>query len=241
VQEGGVRHAAALAAGLTALEEARDFAAVNNRPSDAIDVGSIAANHRTSLLKNAAGQPISPIIAQQQYFAFAEQQFAIACGGISAGSQVLYRLGRLQTALSTHDADPLALHGPQAIVFHQAALATDGGNWLAANELGVLYARYGQLAQARQLLLYSLRVHPHTQGWQNLATVHRRLGETDLARLADHEQQLLAQKSAPTTDNSGDTVRWVDPKTFASTGGHDAQAPPTRYAATGSSNSVPRR
>ena len=37
-------------------------------------------------------------------------------------------------------------------VFHQAALATDGGNWLAANELGVLFARYGQLAQARQIL-----------------------------------------------------------------------------------------
>ena len=47
----------------------------------------------------------------------------------------------LQTAMATHDADSVALHAPQSIVFHQAALATDGGNWLAANELGVLYAR----------------------------------------------------------------------------------------------------
>jgi tetratricopeptide (TPR) repeat protein len=240
VQEGGARHAAALAGGLTALEESRDFAANNNRPSDAVDIASIAANHRTPVLKVGAPVSMSPIVAQQRYFAFAQEQLMIAAGGAPASSQVLYRLGRLQTALSAHDADPLASHGPQAIVYHQAALASDAGNWLAANELGVLYARYGQLPQARQLLLYSLRLHPHVQGWQNLAVVHRQLGENDLAKLADNERQLLSQKSEASPDATNDMVRWVDPKTFAAAGGHDAQAPETRSAASGSS-STPRR
>jgi len=126
-------------------------------------------------------------------------------------------------------------------VYHQAALASDAGNWLAANELGVLYARYGQLPQARQLLLYSLRLRPHVQGWQNLAVVHRQLGEADLAKLADNERQLLAQKSGESADAAGDMVRWVDPKTFAAAGGHDAQAPETRSAASGSMPTVSRR
>jgi tetratricopeptide (TPR) repeat protein len=240
VQEGGTRHALALAAGLTALEESRDFAANNNRPSDAVDIASIAANHRTPVLKVGAQVSVSPIVAQQRYFAFAQEQLLIAAGGMTASSQVLYRLGRLQTALSAHDADPLAAHGPQAIVYHQAALASDAGNWLAANELGVLYARYGQLPQARQLLLHSLRLHPHVQGWQNLSAVHRQLGETDLAKLAENERQLLAQKSGEIAAAAGDMVRWVDPKTFAAAGGHDAQTPETRFAASGS-NSTPRR
>jgi tetratricopeptide (TPR) repeat protein len=240
VQQGGTQHALALAAGLTALEESRDFAANNNRPSDAVDIASIAANHRTPVLKVGAPVSLSPIVAQQRYFAFAQEQLLIAAGGMPASSQVLYRLGRLQTALSAHDADPLAAHGPQAIVYHQAALASDASNWLAANELGVLYARYGQLPQARQLLLYSLRLHPHVQGWQNLAVVHRQLGETELAKLADNERQLLAPKSGESADAAGDMVRWVDPKTFAAAGGHDAQAPETRIATSGS-NSTPRR
>ena len=127
--------------------------------------------------------------------------------------------------MAAHDADSLALHGPQSIVFHQAALATDGANWLAANELGVLYARYGQLPEARQLLVHSVTVHPHVEGWHNLATVHRRLGETELAQRAEGESQLLAQQAGKSSANSSEMVRWVDPKTFAASGGSDVRWP----------------
>jgi len=127
--------------------------------------------------------------------------------------------------MAAHDADPLASHGPQAIVFHQAALATDGGNWLAANELGVLLARYGQLADARRLLLHSVSVHPHVEGWHNLAIVHGRLGETDLAQRAEHERQLLARLGGKSSAESSEMVRWVDPQTFAASGGPDVHWP----------------
>ncbi len=239
VQEGNSHHAGALAAGLTALEEARDFAISSNRPANAINATGIAANHRTPLLRDASRATVSPVVAQQQYFGYAQSQFVLATGGVPAASQILYRLGRLQTAMAAHDADPLALHAPQSIVFHQAALATDGGNWLAANELGVLYARYGQLAEARQLLVYSVNIHPNVEGWHNLAVVHRRLGETDLAERAEAERVQLAQKATKSAADAGDMVRWVDPKTFAASGGRDVQAPAEqRYAATPSATSA---
>jgi tetratricopeptide (TPR) repeat protein len=233
VQEGNAHHAAALAAGLTALKEARDFALSSNQPGNFANASVIAANHRTPLLRDIGSTPTSPVIAQQQYFGYAQSQLVLATGGFPAASQILYRLGRLQTAMAAHDADPLALHAPQSIVFHQAALATDGGNWLAANELGVLYARYGQLSEARQLLVYSVNIHPHLEGWHNLAVVHRRLGESDLAERAEAERQLLVQKGAKSPDNASNIVRWVDPKTFAASAGPDMPPPAdNRYAAT---------
>jgi hypothetical protein len=225
VQQGTATHSAALTAGLTALEEARDFAATGSQQSRATNVAVIAATHQTKLpTPIAAGT--SPVVAQQQYFGFAQDQLTIAAGGLPASSDILYRLGRLQTALSAHDDDPTTLHVPQAMVFHQAALATDGNNWLAANELGVLYVRYGQLPQARQLLVQSVMIHPHRQGWHNLAVIHRRLGEVDLAQRAEAEVQLLDKQQGPDA-TANDMVRWVDPKTFAASGGGDATWPAT--------------
>jgi tetratricopeptide (TPR) repeat protein len=225
VQEGGTQHSAALGAGLTALEEARDFSAPASRPGDPVNVAAIASAHRTPRFQSATVGSLSPVVAQQQYLCQAQSQLAFAAGGVPAASQIFYRLGRLQTAMAAHDADPLAMHGPQSIVFHQAALATDNANWLAANELGVLYARYGQLPEARQLLVHSVSVHPHVEGWHNLAAVHRRLGETDLAQRAEAERQLVAQQAGKSPAASNDMIRWVDPKTFAASGGPDVRWP----------------
>jgi tetratricopeptide (TPR) repeat protein len=224
-QQATTRHTSALASGLTAIEEARDFATQPNGPSEDFEVRAIAAGHRTKALTSDNAAPVSPVAAQQNYLALAQGCFIEAAGSVPAASQILYRLGRLETAMAAHDTDPLALHGPQAIVFHQAALATDGGNWLAANELGVLYARYGQLDAAKQLLLASITAHPHVAGWQNLAAIHRRLGETDLAKRADAERELLASKPGAATTDASAMVRWVDPKTFAATGGNDVKWP----------------
>jgi hypothetical protein len=241
VQAGSAEHAAALSAGLVALAEARDFASAATRATEVIDVPRVAATHRTPLLRGTANGRLSPIVAQQQYFAYAQAQFAIAAGGVPAASQILYRLGRLQTAISTHDSDPSALHGPQSIVFHQASLAADPANWLAANELGVLYARYGQLAAAKQLLVYSVTVQPHVEGWHNLAAVHRRLGEGELAALADGERKLLAERSAKTAGKSDGLVRWVDAKSFAAASSADTPWPASVASASTSAPTTTRR
>lgn len=218
-------HATALSTGLTAIEEARDFATQASAPTNATQVRVIAEGHRTKAFGQSDAVPTSPVAAQQAYLGLAQSQFIAAAGQVPAASQVLYRLGRLETAMAAHDADPLALHAPQAVVFHQAALATDGGNWLAMNELGVLYARYGQLNSAKQLLLASVQAHPHVEGWQNLAAIHRRLGETDLAKRAESERQGLAARPGASAASSSTPIQWVDTKTFAASGGQDAKWP----------------
>jgi tetratricopeptide (TPR) repeat protein len=213
-QTGG--HAAALAAGVAALKESRDFAPQQGSLAGPQDVAEIARGHQTPVLKCTEG--VSPVIAQQHYLAYAQMQLVRAAGNEPVASFALFRLGKVQMAMSQHESDPQMQHAPQAMVFYQSALAADERNYLAANELGVLMARYGQLQEARRLLVHSVSVQPHAEGWHNLSVVHQRLGETDLARRADHERQLLAQKSSATSAAAG-SVAWVDPQTFAAAGG----------------------
>jgi tetratricopeptide (TPR) repeat protein len=217
--QGSAVHASALSAGLTALDEAGDFAHLPGQAGDNNNALAIAGRHRTRLLRSENIASLTPMAAQQQYLAFAQSQLAIAAGGLPAASQTLYRLGRVQTALSATQSDSQALPIPRAIVLHQAALATDSKNHLAANELGVLLAQCGQLADARSLLLQSVSIRPHAEAWHNLAVVHRRLGEADLAQRAEHERDLAANQpgSARVTGENG--VRWVDAKTFAASAG----------------------
>lgn len=212
VQRGSNSHAAALAAGLTALDEAQDFAPPAGRGGGALNVAEITRAHRTPVLKDA--EDLSPVIAQQQYLAFAQTQLAIATGNHAVASLTLFRLGKVQMGMAQQAADPQMLHGPQAMVYYQAALAADDRNFLAANELGVLMARYGQLQEARRLLVHSVQVQPQVEAWHNLAVVHERLGEADLATRAAHERELLAQRTPAPSLASGN-VEWVDAKTFA--------------------------
>jgi hypothetical protein len=74
------------------------------------------------------------------------------------------------------------------------------------------------------MLLASVTMNPHVAGWQNLAAVHRRLGENDLATRANWELQALAKKGAP-APGASEVVRWVDTKTFASATASDVRWP----------------
>jgi hypothetical protein len=231
-------HSSALSAGMIALREAADFAPPPGRDAAAIRVGEIARTHRTPVLD--ANATVPPIVAQQHYYAFAQQQLAFAGGGQPAASQALYTLGRIQAALASQPS-AAPLHGPGAIVFHQAALVVDSRNYLAANELGVLLARYGQLTGARQALLHSVTTRPHAEGWHNLAIVHERLGEADLAKLARSEQQLLARGAAAPPAAPTGQVQWVDAQTFAASGAADTAWPPSSTATAAQPNNVDRR
>jgi tetratricopeptide (TPR) repeat protein len=203
----------ALAAGLTALEEAGDFAPGAGDLAATVDVGAIARSHRTPILKETQG--LSPVVAQQHYLQFAREQLTAAVTGEPTASQALFALGKIQSAIAGPATPSNSLHGPRAIVFYQAALAVDAANYLAANELGVLLARYGQWEDAKRALLHSVSVRPHAEGWQNLATVHRQLGETELARLAENERQLIAARPTPRMSAGGVRTTWIDPRQFA--------------------------
>lgn len=244
VRDGNGRHTAALAFGLTALDEARDFVSSPLQPG-VINVAQIVSTHKTPVLKRASGSAasggpvaISPVIAQQQYYGFAQAQLAQAAGGMPVSSQTLYRLGRIRTAMSVRDASPQAFHLAQSLVYHQAALWADSANAQAANELGVLYARLGQLAESRQMLVHSVSVSPQRASWHNLAEIHHRLGEEDLAKRAEYERdQLAARAGTAAVASERDSIRWVDARSFAQSGRSDLtwpQPPPAADAVSAS-------
>jgi len=214
------QHSIALAEGIRALQEAKDFIANGGLEAD-IDVATIVSTHRTPVLKQTDLTGIVPLVALQRYYTFSQWRLIHAAGRQSVASQAYYTLGRVQTVLAEVDGR-MSHGGPKAMAFHQAALLVDQGNYRAANELGVLLARYGQYDQARRVLLHSLTISSQPQTWQNLSTVHQHLGQQDLAMRAHHEGRLAAQylRSGPKQPNnngeeSPEAVRWLEPEKFA--------------------------
>lgn len=214
------RHAAAAAAGLTALEESDDFQSADLAGGD---VAIIAQPHLTPVLKRELA-PISTIEALQRYYSFAQERLVAAAGRHPAASMALHGLGKVYTTLGQSKTAHVANADPKGIVFQQAALLVDSRNFMAANELGVLLARYGKYEQARVALLQSVSVSPQPIAWRNLAAVHRYLGQPDLERLALGEAQLATRRGlahrllTPSGAPVGAVdVRWVDKDTLAMT------------------------
>jgi tetratricopeptide (TPR) repeat protein len=214
---GGSHYSEALAAGWLALEEAGDFSAQSQR-GPVVDVALIVESHQTQLLKDYALDDVSPVLAMQHYFSFAQEQLVEACGRAPVASRALHGLGKIHMVLGEKSSSAERLHGPKAMAFQQAALSTDPRNYLAANELGVLLARFGKLHEARSVLQHSVAIYPLPETWQNLSVVHQRLGEADLAAQSSANwqfalQQTINQPSSQQAGN-GSMVQWVSPQAF---------------------------
>jgi hypothetical protein len=247
VQSGTREHIEALSAGLTALEESEDFILEGTRLESDLDITTLVKAHRTRVCKELAGARLLPVVALQHYYTYAQQQLATSAGGTEAASMALFGLGKTYATMAIDKSLPSAVAEPKAMVFHWAALSAHRGNFLAANELAVLEARWGQDTTARALLQYSVAILPHAAVWRNLAVVHQRLGETRLAELARHEAELASQREArakpgnpqgivPSTD-----VRWLDSKDFAATSRTelDPQKPAAPAAIKSAANATP--
>ena len=215
--EGSTQHTASLDAGMTALREVTDLVPV--RAESRIDVYQTVQAHRTPVLKQAVDVEVTPLVARQRYYTYAQTKLAEAGGGNPAASRALYGLGKLHSAQALSSVDSQMTSGPNAMVFHRAAMIVNPENHLAANELGVMLARYGELEYAKEVLLNSLYVNRIPEAWYNLSVVHQRLGEHDLARRAKYEWQ-LTQNQPRQYRGSGarqpqELIRWVDPVEFA--------------------------
>ncbi|HEV8066924.1 MAG TPA: polysaccharide biosynthesis/export family protein [Planctomycetaceae bacterium] len=230
-------HSRALSAGATALREADDFGHADSSPSGDSDPASLAVSHVTPILKQSRPLTITRLQALQLYYSYATTQFAAAVGGIPEASNAIYYLGRLQPFLGGSVDRNAVLGEPKALALEQAALSVDPRNFRAANELGVILARCGQLEPARKALLYSASIERHPEIFQNLAHVYRELGDrTDaqsMLTLAAEERRLESGRS-----RSGvpPLVYLVDHKTFAGEtpiAGSDGQSPPPAPAADG--------
>ena len=221
-QSNSKQHSEALAAGMRALKEAADF-----RPSGAsleanLDLGRLITSHRTPLLHDQDTSKLSPLAALQAYHAYAEQQLAIAGGHELTAADALYGLAKLQPHLDVAGANQDSYDGPVAMSYYQAALLIYPDHYLAANELGVLFARFGQLKDAREVLRFAASVNPDcAETWLNLARIHEKLGESDLAKLAHEEWRSLSGTAAPPDPaaTGRPQVQWVTPDELSRAGG----------------------
>jgi tetratricopeptide (TPR) repeat protein len=223
IQSGTRDHSQALAAGLTALEEAEDFVPDGSRLESDLDIAALVKAHQTPICKDSDAEQLMPIVVLQHYYTFAQAQLALSAGGEEAASMALFGLGKTYATLAIDKSMASAVAEPKAMVFHWAALSAHAGNFLAANELAVLEARWGQYAAARSLLQHSVAILPHSAVWRNLAVVHQRLGEAKLAELAMREAEVAAQREASARPGNPQgivpaaDVEWLDSKAFAAT------------------------
>jgi tetratricopeptide repeat protein len=218
VETSGSVHSQALSDGMRALEEAEDLIPRGSRLEADIDVAVIVSAHRTPVLRGAAPADLVPAIAVDRYYAYAEEQLAVAAGGEPAASLALQSLGKLHGILATNNTPVVFAAEPKAMVFHQAALLADPHNFLAANDLAVLVARAGDYPRARELLSHGLSVAPQAAMWHNLSVVQSRLGETELAEQSRRNGLAMSGGTNPANTQAmiaRQSIRWVDPATFA--------------------------
>ena len=223
------RHSQALAAGLRALGESDDFVAGESRLSADLNVAAIAAVHRTPVVRDAP-QGITPLMAQHEYYSYAQQQLGESVEGQPAGSAALSGLGKLYSVMAGDRSVELAAAEPKALTLHQAALVADANNATAANELGVLLARFGRYDDARAWLQHSVALAPEPATWHNLAVVHQQLGQPALAEQARRHQ--LALQPAGQPNSRLPEVRWVSTQEFGGAQGAAAPATPSNQPST---------
>ncbi len=208
-----------LRTGLLAMEEAGDFAPSQARNQLNLDVALIVSRHQSHAVSPAEARQWTPVEAARKYFSFAQSHLVAASGGSPVAAHALFGLGKLNANLSESGSAAERLYGPRSMLLHQTALMIDNSHYLAANELGVLLARFGRLNDARNVLRHGLTQGTSPEIWRNLADVHERLGEVELASLARAEWNRISQLSRreypdTVTAPNGVTVQWVDKATF---------------------------
>jgi tetratricopeptide (TPR) repeat protein len=207
------KHSEQLTAAFDAIAEADAFFVDDPRTSDRMNLRNVAITHHTPLLEEGKLEGLNQVAAMQAYYAYAQEQLRAAVGGEAIAAEALYGLGRTYTALAGADGTVSRLHGPKSLLMHQVAAQVNPQHPLAANELGVLLARFGQWEEAKQALLQTPKEQRLPESWHNLAVVHQRLGEQQLADAAQREciaaqQAQQSDRQIPTYQENG--VEWYD-------------------------------
>lgn len=208
-------HSRALGAAITAIKEAKDFLPGERPLGDESGLAEIIATHTTPVLKNQT-ETATSLVALRSYFTFAQEQLAAAAGHEVAGGMALHALGKLHAALAQKNFATNAASESKAMVFFQASLLVYPNNHMAANDLGVLLARNGRLADAQAMLCRSIALRPESATWRNLAIVCQRLGQPVDANRAAQQASYWAQIEKSRQQAAGTSnVRWVAPQSLA--------------------------
>ena len=211
-QAGGTAYTRALRDAIIALKEAEDFIVSDTETQIGMNVGAVVEGHSTKLISVAEAANTTAIGAMQRYFGFASTQLRVASGQNPVAAEALYCLGKLHTVQAKFGANASKLDIAKSIVFHQAAMASDQTNFRSANELGVLMANSGRFQESQDMLKRSLQIKQLPQAWKNLAVVHQRAGQAQLAQLA--QQEFLIASRQNSTAATHNTIRWMNPEQF---------------------------
>jgi tetratricopeptide (TPR) repeat protein len=205
-------HSQALSAAWAALNEADDFFNLSlRRDLSTVNISALVAGHETPVLKDVDTMHVPAIDAEQAYYNYALDRILEAMHGQPAAARPIYSLGKLYTLRAANEQNAMSASAKAMFMFH-TAMELNPNDHLSANELGVLLSKQNHLDQAKRLFQRSLTINSNVTAWQNLAKVHTLLGETDLAKRAQNEIDLLTRTAKPTADVDG--VAWVDAKTF---------------------------
>ena len=218
-------HTDSLTLALTAMEEAEDFVPTGGSGLTEQDVKDLLRVHRSPVPKPPEATSTSALVAIGAYYSFTSEHLALAAGHSQVAGSALYHLGKLQSHLQTDQARQVHVINPRAMAMYQAALTAHPDHHLAANELGVLLARSGEVDAAIGALRVSLQTRPSPEAWHNLAVIHDRRGEGDLAELARVELARLSQGEdfeARQRLAAMPPVEWLPPSRFAERSGPDA-------------------
>jgi len=227
-------HSRSLAAGLAAIREADDFLPRGSALEADLNLSHVIRRHRTPLLKNSTVDRLTPMLAMQAYFTFAQEQLAAAAGSEIAGSMALQGLGKLHGKLAAERSVNIRAAEPKTMTFYQAALLVWPGNFMASNDLGVLLANCGSYAEARTALEHSITISQQSTGWHNLAEVYRQLGKDRLAQRAN-QLSLVARRDENTRrktqmGSSHAQIKWVSPDDFVKSHKRDTELPQSSVA-----------
>jgi hypothetical protein len=212
---GGTARREALRDGLVALQEADQFGGDQVDWRDAADVRSVASAHVTPVLAGAQ-RPVDSIEAVQAYYSYAEYKLTSACQGLTGASLAYYGLGRTIVLPGTR----LSHANGKAALYQRIALAIAPQNLLAANELGVLLAQHGQLADAEKIFQQCVATDATPETWRNLAVVYARQGNDQASRsamaageaLAAERQRHIASQIAASTPIAGSEADAANPE-----------------------------
>jgi tetratricopeptide (TPR) repeat protein len=237
--EAGARHSHALSAALNAMKEAQDFLPAAGKTEGELDIPSIVAGHATPLLKNSPPAQLQAMRALKQYFNFAQEQLRLAVGHEVAGSMALGALGKLHASMAEKGNSEMPLPEAKAITFYQAAVLVCPQNYVAANDLGVLWAHKNDYAAARSALEHSVTVCRTVENLKNLSVVYRHLGEARLGDLAaqDAESAKVAEATRQRSGSrsAGGAVQWVGPEALPAPSAQWADVPARPAAPAGTS------
>ena len=209
------RHRQSLTEALVTFKEADDFAAVLAAVPTDSDVKRFISTHRSPVFNQTTRERISAFEALQTYYSFVVNRLSMSLGNNRVASDALCGLAQLQSfQFGTVHTEP-TMGAAKSIVLFQASLAADATNSLAANELGVIYTRYGRLQQAKDAFTQSTLVSNRPEPWANLATVYERLGNQQLSRQAIDRYHAIKQAGQDEEIQiAGVKIHWVNHDAF---------------------------